>query len=294
MISSSENYRTLSLGLIWSISWKYPRLCNDLGNIKVLFNAMTLELFHGIHCGAMQYSFENKIHFVLVTFNSRVVFRSIGCLRSATTWVRKIRSVKQGERSLAAYSDCFPHCPSAHNVWRSCNSPARLGLSLAPGITWPAVSSLIGCRQTTCGFSPLCKLCCEFDPQPDFPPRGIIMPHCVSGYIMTLSLTSVPWSLLHVTAALTSVRCLLIPLLLSPPARPESPCAPRVPGLSPITSGCWQQQHAVDLLLLRSAWRAQCPPLPGGLTPVLNITGAVLILLVFPINPELVLQIDRM
>ena len=121
----------ISSWLIWSISWKYPRLCNDLGNIKVLFNAMTLELFHRIHCGAMQYSFENKIHFVLVTFNGRVVFRSIGCLRSETTWVRKIRSEKQRERSLAAWGLLPPLPKCSEYVWRSCNSPVRLGLSLA-------------------------------------------------------------------------------------------------------------------------------------------------------------------
>ena len=144
----------ISSWLIWSISWKYPRLCNDLGNIKVLFNAMTLELFHRIHCGAMQYSFENKIHFVLVTFNGRVVFRSIGCLRSETTWVRKIRSEKQRERSLAAWG-LLPPLPMLIIMSEGIVTPQPdSGSYWLREITWPAVSSLIGCRQTTCGLSP--------------------------------------------------------------------------------------------------------------------------------------------
>ena len=145
----------ISSWLICSISWKYPRLWNDLGNIKVLFNAMTRELFHRIHCGAMQYSFESKTHFVLVTFNGRVVFRSIGCLRSATPWVRKIRSEKSSEREAR---DCLdPASPTAQVliisggvVTPQPDSSSHWSLC----ITWPAVSIPIGCRQTTCGFSP--------------------------------------------------------------------------------------------------------------------------------------------
>ena len=145
----------ISSWLICSISWKYPRLWNDLGNIKVLFNAMTRELFHRIHCGAMQYSFESKTHFVLVTFNGRVVFRSIGCLRSATPWVRKIRSEKSSEREAR---DCLdPASPTAQVliisggvVTPQPDSSSHWFLC----VTWPAVSIPIGCRQTTCGFSP--------------------------------------------------------------------------------------------------------------------------------------------
>ena len=147
----------ISSWLICSISWKYPRLWNDLGNIKVLFNAMTLELFHRIHCGAMQYSFESKTDFVLVTFNGRVVFRSIGCLRSATSWVRKIRSEKQ-LRSLGTASPTGQVLIISGGV---VTPQPDSGSHWPPGITWPAVSFLIGCRLTTCRFSPLppCAKC---------------------------------------------------------------------------------------------------------------------------------------
>ena len=40
--------------------------------------------------------------------------------------------LRSREREAWQPGDCFPHCPSAHNnVWRSCNSPVRLGLLLA-------------------------------------------------------------------------------------------------------------------------------------------------------------------
>ena len=102
-----------------------------------------------------------------------------------------------------------------------------------PGITWPAVSFLIGCRLTTCRFSPLppCANCvanlipaaghspsrCNYAPlclMLHWWPHTHLCPGCLQA------------ALLVTCHSLTSVRCLLIPHSpLSPPARPESPCA---------------------------------------------------------------------
>ena len=261
---------------------------------------MTRELFHRIHCGAMQYSFESKTHFVLVTFNGRVVFRSIGCLRSATPWVRKIRSEKSSEREAR---DCLdPASPTAQVliisggvVTPQPDSSSHWSLC----ITWPAVSIPIGCRQTTCGFSPpLCKLCCEFDPLSltDISPPGVIMPSIIiSRYTTDPWLTSVSsWSeCRHVTAVLTSVRCLLIPQspVLSPPARPESPCAPPGPGLSPITSGCRDNNNTVLTCCCSARLESSVSTTGPGDSRKFWSIMAVLILVLFSINLKLYLQI---
>ena len=101
-------------------------------------------------------------------------------------------------------------------------------------ITWPAVSSLIGRRQTTCGLSPssLQTVLRIWSPW-----------RCNYASLIVSQVTSWPLPLTSGHCSMMSVysphKCPLSTdpkALLSPPAaRPESPCAPRVPHSSPLS-----------------------------------------------------------